>query len=117
MRLRCRRGSAHRRSRCLRCGVKTDLEKPNGQIVQPQDQRIRHPRIPRRPALGEPAARSALPDRSMNHFHYKDGVLCAEDVPLDRTGRRGRHAFLLLFHRHADAALQGLSRPRCPKAR
>ena len=19
----------------------------------------------------------------MNHFHYKDGVLCAEDVPLD----------------------------------
>ena len=65
---------------------------------------------------------AALSDRPlghepMNHFHYKDGVLCAEDVALDRLARRGRHAFLLLFQRHPGAALQGLRRRAAGRTR
>ena len=52
----------------------------------------------------------------MNHFDYRDGVLCAEDVPLPRDRRGGRHAVLLLFDGDADAAFQrlqqGVRRPR-----
>ena len=52
----------------------------------------------------------------MNHFDYRDGVLCAEDVPLPRDRRGGRHAVLLLFDGDADPPFQrlrqGVRRPR-----
>ena len=53
----------------------------------------------------------------MNYFSYKDGVLCAEDVSLDRLARRSRHAFLLLFQRHPGAALQGVRRRAAARIR
>ena len=39
----------------------------------------------------------------MDHFDLRDGVLHAEDVPLARDRRRGRHARLRLFARDARA--------------
>jgi diaminopimelate decarboxylase len=44
----------------------------------------------------------------VNHFEYRDGVLHAEDVSVPEIASVGRHAVLLLFDRHADAALQRL---------
>ena len=46
----------------------------------------------------------------MHHFAYRDGVLHAEAVNLASLARRGRHAVLLLFDRHAGAALPRVCR-------
>ncbi len=49
----------------------------------------------------------------MNHFDYRNGVLHAEAVNLSDLARRGRHAVLLLFDRHAGAPLPGVQRSLC----
>ena len=57
--------------------MKNDLVKPNGQATTKDEHDPSKPPYPARPL----AARQG---RTMNHFQYKDGVLCAEDVRLDR---------------------------------
>ena len=46
----------------------------------------------------------------MNHFDYRNGVLHAEAVNLDRARGYGRHAVLLLFDRDPGAPLPGIQR-------
>ena len=52
----------------------------------------------------------AEPETVMDHFHLRDGVLHAEDVPLRAHRRGGRHAGLRLFARHAGAPRAGVPR-------
>jgi diaminopimelate decarboxylase len=46
----------------------------------------------------------------LHHFDYRNGALYAEDVAGRGDRARGRHAVLLLFDSHADAALPGVFR-------
>src|SRR5581483_2463314 len=48
----------------------------------------RHAQNPERSLQAALSAGPVRPDTAMNHFDYKNGVLCAEDVALDRLARQ-----------------------------
>ena len=83
-----------------RCGVKSDLVKPDGQPT---------------PKNRERSLPAAVADRPMNHFSYQERRAPRRRRRLAHAGRRGRHALLLLFDARRWRGITRSSPKRLPK--